>query len=70
MGAWGQLVGETSLLGENPYSIAVSPDGKLAVVACYEGDLDDDTVNSTLAVVDIDPQSDTWLEVLTWIANY
>ncbi|MFH1467478.1 MAG: beta-propeller fold lactonase family protein [Pseudomonadota bacterium] len=69
MGAYGQLVGEVTLLGENPYAVAVSPDGKLAVVACYEGDLDGTAVNSTLAVVDVDPLSDTWLEVLTWIAN-
>ncbi len=69
MGAYGQLVGEATFLGENPHVVRVSPDGKHAVVACYEGELDETIVNSTLAVIDVDPSSDTWLEVVTWITN-
>jgi DNA-binding beta-propeller fold protein YncE/predicted GH43/DUF377 family glycosyl hydrolase len=69
MGAYGQLVGEATFLGENPHTVRATPDGRYAVVACYEGDLDEVTVASTLAVVDLDPTSDTWLEVITWIAN-
>ncbi len=69
MGAYGQLVGETTFLGENPHTVRATPDGRHAVVACYEGDLDDVAVSSTLAVIDLDPTSDTWLEVITWIAN-
>ena len=69
MGAYGQLVGEVSFLGENPHTVRVTPDGRYAVVACYEGDLDEVSVNSTLAVIDVDTTSETWLEVITWIAN-
>ncbi len=69
MGAYGQLVGEVGFLGENPHTVRVTPDGRYAVVACYEGDIDDASVNSTLAVIDVDSTSDTWLEVITWIAN-
>jgi len=69
MGAYGQLVGEVTFLGENPHTVRVTPDGRYAVVACYEGELNDVSVNSTLAVIDVDASSDTWLEVLTWIAN-
>ncbi len=69
MGAYGQLVGEVTFLGENPHTVRVSPDGRYAVVACYEGDIGDTSVNSTLAVIDVDATSDTWLEVITWIAN-
>ena len=69
MGAYGQLVGEVTFLGENPHTVRVSPDGRYAVVACYEGEIDDVSVNSTLAVIDVDATSDTWLEVITWIAN-
>jgi predicted GH43/DUF377 family glycosyl hydrolase len=69
MGAYGQLVGEVSFIGENPHTVRVTPDGRYAVVACYEGEVDGTTVNSTLAVIDVDASSDTWLEVITWIAN-
>jgi len=69
MGAYGQLVGEVTFLGENPHTVRVSPDGRYAVVACYEGDVDETNVNSTLAVIDVDATSDTWLEVITWIVN-
>lgn len=69
MGAYGQLVGEVTFLGENPHTVRVTPDGRYAVVACYEGVYDDANVNSTLAVIDVDASSDTWLEVITWIAN-
>jgi predicted GH43/DUF377 family glycosyl hydrolase len=69
MAAYGQLVGEVTFIGENPHAVQVTPDGRHAVVACYEGEYDDVNVNSTLAVVDVDPTSDTYLEVLTWIAN-
>ncbi len=69
MGAYGQLVGEVTFFGENPHSVIVTPDGRHAVVACYEGEVDENNVASTLAVIDVDPDSDSWLEVLTWIVN-
>jgi DNA-binding beta-propeller fold protein YncE len=69
MGAWGQLVGECPLLGENPSGVVVSPDGRYAVVSVYQGHVEDDTVNSTLAVIDVDPSSPAWMQVVTWIVN-
>ncbi len=69
MGPYGQLVGEIPFMCENPSTVRVTPDGKLAVVVCFEGDVEENLVNSQLAIVDVDPESDTWLEVLTWIAN-
>ena len=69
MGAYGQLIGEVPFICENPAAVRVVPDGRYAVVACYEGEVDDEQVNSELAIVDIDLESDSWLEVLTWIRN-
>jgi predicted GH43/DUF377 family glycosyl hydrolase len=69
MGPWGQLVGEVDQVGENPDVLAISPDGHQAVVSTYEGSVDDNEVASHLAVIDVDPDSPTWLEVLTWIVN-
>ncbi len=69
MGAYGQLVGEVSFFGENPHTVIVTPDGRHAVVACYAGEVDENNIASTLAVIDVDPDSETWLEVLTWIVN-
>ena len=69
MGAYGEWVGEADLLGENPYLVRMSPDGRYAVVAMYVGEVETARVNSTLAVIDMDPESDRFMEVLTWIGN-
>ena len=70
VGLYGEAVAELSGLGENPYALALSPDGKHLVVGLYTGEVDDYAqAESTLAVVDVDPDSPSYLEVLTWIAN-
>ncbi len=70
LGEVGQVVDEVVDLGENPYAIAISPDGDRAVIANYTGEVDEDrVVSSTLAVLDIDEDSPTYLEVLTWVVN-
>ena len=69
MGAYGEWVGEADLLGENPYMVRMSPDGRYAVVAMYVGEVETARVNSTLAVIDMDPESEQFMEVLTWIGN-
>jgi DNA-binding beta-propeller fold protein YncE len=69
LGDWGQEVRYLPELGENPYRVRISPDGRYAVVANYVGDIVDNWVSSTLVVIDIDPASDTYLEAVTWIAN-
>jgi hypothetical protein len=56
-------------LGENPYTLRLDPTGRYAVVANYTGEVVDHTVHSSLAVVDVDPTSPTFLSVLTWLVN-
>jgi len=69
MGAYGEEVRYIQHIGENPHIVQLTPDGRYAVVANYVGDLIDETAHSTLAIVDADPSSTTFLEVLTWIGN-
>jgi len=69
LGPWGEEVRRITDLGENPHLVTLSPDGRYAVVANYLGDVDEGVVHSTLAVVDVDPTSDTFLDVVTWIKN-
>ncbi|MBA2319606.1 MAG: hypothetical protein H0V89_00510, partial [Deltaproteobacteria bacterium] len=69
VGPLGTLVNEIPYVGENPHVIRISPDGKYAVIANYTGEIIDEASFSTLAVLDIDPESPTAMEVVTWIGN-
>lgn len=70
LGTYGMLVDEVEDVGENPYAIAISPDGRLAAVANYSGEVTEDReTSSTIAILDIDEDSSTYLEVLTWVVN-
>jgi len=69
LGPWGEEVRRITDLGENPHLVRLTPDGRYAVVANYLGDVEEGMVHSTLAVVDVDPASDTFLDVVTWIKN-
>ncbi len=69
MGAWGEEVRYIAEVGENPWDIVVTPDERYAIVANYLGEIDDNRVSSTLAFIDLDPASDTFLEVVTWVRN-
>ena len=69
MGAYGALIREVELVGENPHTLSISPDGRFLAVANYVGELDGLHVNSTLTVLDADPSSATWLEPLARIVN-
>jgi predicted GH43/DUF377 family glycosyl hydrolase/DNA-binding beta-propeller fold protein YncE len=69
LGPYGTLVGETPLVGENPYAMTLSPDERFLVVANYTGEINGVEVSSTIAVLDADPASPTYMEVRTWIAN-
>ncbi|MFT6142986.1 MAG: DNA-binding beta-propeller fold protein YncE [Myxococcota bacterium] len=69
LGAWGEEIRRIPNVGENPHKIVISPDGRYAVVANYLGEIDDTRVNSTLAVIDLDPESTQYLEVVTWLVN-
>ena len=69
LGAFGEPIRRIADIGENPYALALSPDEKTLVVANYVGEVDDAFVSSTAAVLDVDSQSETYLEVLTWLVN-
>ncbi|GDX81907.1 hypothetical protein LBMAG42_37180 [Deltaproteobacteria bacterium] len=68
LGPLGTLVGEVENIGENPYAIALSPDGTRAVVGNYSGEVGD-FVSSTLVFLDADPSSATFLDPITWVVN-
>lgn len=69
LGAYGQEIHRIRYIGEAPHLIRFSPDGRFAVVANYVGEIDEGVAQSTLAVIDTDPASPTYLEVLTWLTN-
>ncbi|MEC8276264.1 MAG: hypothetical protein VXZ96_00135 [Myxococcota bacterium] len=71
LGPYGTLIAELPHIGENPYAMAFSPDYKHIVVANYTGNVNNDNnlSESTLAILDIDPESPTYLQFLTWIMN-
>ncbi len=69
VGAFGTLVGETTDLGENPYSIALNADGTRGLIGNYSGEVDGTATNATIVVLDTDPTSPTFLQPLTWLVN-
>lgn len=69
LGPYGTLIAEIPLLGENPYALELTPDGRHAVFGNFSGEVSDVLVESTIGVLDVDPESPTYLSVLTWIAN-
>ena len=69
LGAAGTLVAESRDLGENPYALSVSPDGRWLAVGNYLGEVDDRTTGSTVSLLDADPASPTFLQVVTTLAN-
>lgn len=68
-GAWGEEVAWITNVGENPHVVRISPDGRWAAIANYQGDVDGGTVSATLAFVDLDPASERYLEVVSWLVN-
>lgn len=68
-GLYGEAVAYLPHIGENPHVARLSPDGKHVVVANYLGDVEDGFVSSTLTVIDADPDSPTFLTVLTTLVN-
>ncbi len=70
IGAWGQQIGEVSLVGEGPAGMTLTPDGNHLVVANLAGEVDNDGLaQSTLAIIDVDETSPYYLEVRTWVTN-
>lgn len=68
-GSWATEVAFLPNIGENPHLVRISPDGRYAVVANYVGSVEGDVVSATLAIVDLDPASATYLEIVTWLVN-
>ena len=59
-------------LGDEPFDLVLSPDGRYLVVANYVGELEGPTqnvVHSTMTIIDVDPDSDTYHRVLTTLRN-
>ncbi|MEE2752273.1 MAG: beta-propeller fold lactonase family protein [Myxococcota bacterium] len=69
LGTHGRLVEEVSLIGENPYAMSLRPDGKVLAIANYVGEAEGLATSSTIAFLDVDPTSDSFLEVQGWIVN-
>ena len=70
LGPWGTLVAEVDAVGEAPWSMALSPDGRRLVVVNSIGGVEDRVVpQATLAVLDVDPSSPTYLDVLATVGN-
>lgn len=70
LGPYGQEIAEIPLVGENPYAIELTPDGRHAVFANYAGSVAPSGLSSaTLGVLDVDEDSPTYLTVRTWVVN-
>ncbi len=65
----GIQIAELPTQGENPYAMALSPDGVSLVVANYTGDVNENVSHSTLSIFDVNPLSDTQFELLTQVVN-
>ncbi|MCO4743233.1 MAG: hypothetical protein KC912_00500 [Proteobacteria bacterium] len=69
LGAYGGEIRSIEGVGEYPHVVRISPDGMHAVVANYVGEIEESGVEATLSVIDLDPTSPTWLQVVTRITN-
>ncbi len=69
VGVVGTLVAQTEAIGENPYAIRISPDGTFAAIANYTGEVQGAYASSSIALLDADPASPTFLQVKTWLVN-
>lgn len=69
LGAWGALVAEVPIHDENPHAMVLSPDGAHLAVACLVGTQERGFAESSVVIVDIDPNSDTAWQVVARISN-
>ena len=70
LGTWGQQVGEVGVVGEGPAGMTLTPDGNHLVVANLAGEVDQvGLAQSTLAIIDVDETSPSYLEVRSWVTN-
>ena len=69
LGQDGTLVDEIANIGENPHAVALSPDGGLLAVSLYVGETSRGTAESSIVLIDVDPDSPSYLDVLARIVN-
>jgi len=69
MGPYGMPIREIRNVGENPYALAISPDGNHLVVGNYTGEVDDRVSHATIGIIDINSDSSTYLESVSGIVN-
>jgi len=69
LGPYGMNIREIRNVGENPYAMAFSPDGNKLVVGNYTGEVTEKVSHGNLGIIDVDSNSPTYLEVLSWIVN-
>ena len=69
MGPYGMPIREIRNIGENPYALAIAPDGNHLVVANYTGEVENKVAHASLGIIDINPESSTYLEAVSWIVN-
>lgn len=69
LGPYGMPIREIRNVGENPYAMAIAPDGNQLVVGNYTGELENRVSHADLGIIDINPESSTYLEAVSWIVN-
>lgn len=69
LGEMGQEIARIPFIGEGPHQVRITPDGRYAYVANYLGEVNDNEVSPTIAIIDADPTSPTFLTPLTWLGN-
>jgi DNA-binding beta-propeller fold protein YncE len=68
-GVNGTLIAEMPSGGENPYAMALSPDGNYLIVSNYTGDVHGLVANSTVSIFDIQPNSPNEFSLVTQVVN-
>lgn len=68
-GDFGEEIRYLPDVGENPHLARVTPDGRFALIANYLGVVTQGEVGSSLAVLDLRPDSPTWLQIITLVKN-
>jgi DNA-binding beta-propeller fold protein YncE len=69
LGAFGEEIRNLEDVGENPGIAAVAPDGTWAVIATFLGQQPSGNDASSLAVLDLDPTSPTYLQIRARVVN-
>lgn len=69
LGAFGAPIATVRGVGEGPHQVRLTGQDRYAIVANYIGEVDENVVSPTLTVVDADPNSPTFLSIVTRMGN-